>query len=177
MPTLWAEINNNPSGSAWTIMGALARRGLFSLPGFEALGMGRKQALAMEERSIAKDATRQAYLSGNRPLFSASTQAALKPQFRDEREGMVFDPLPDDIRANMMQQLDDIEQSPAPDEEVFEEDEQPSAQVVMPTFEPLPQTARPTIRPPMPSPTLLGSPENQELAMRRQLQGGIAGLG
>jgi hypothetical protein len=177
MPTLWAEINNNPSGSAWTIMGALARRGLFSLPGFEALGMGRKQALAMEERSIAKDATRQAYLSGNRPLFSASTQAALKPQFRDEREGMVFDPLPDDIRANMMQQLDDIEQSPAPDEEVFEEEEQPSARVEMPTFEPLPQTARPTIRPPMPSPTLLGSPENQELAMRRQLQGGIAGLG
>lgn len=180
MPTLWAEINNNPSGSAWTIMGALARRGLFSLPGLETLGMGRKTALAMEERSLAKDATRQTYLSGNRPLFSASTQAALKPQFQEETEEMVFDPLPDDIRENMMQQLDDIEQSPTPKEVMLETitpEEQPSAQVEMPTFEPLPQTARPTISPPMPSPTLLGSPENQELAMRRQLQGGIAGLG
>tara|TARA_R100001509_G_scaffold41731_1_gene22382 strand:+ start:1161 stop:3689 length:2529 start_codon:yes stop_codon:yes gene_type:complete len=177
MPTLWAEIDNNPSGSGWTIMGALARRGLLTpldaLPGVDA----RKTALEAEKRSLAKDAVRQAFITGNRPLFSASVGAILKPQVIEKGEEKAFPPLPDDIRANMMQQLDDIEQSPAPDEEVFEEDDQPSAQVEMPTFEPLPQTARPTIRPPMPSPTLLGSPENQELAMRRQLQGGIAGLG
>ena len=177
MPTLWAEIDNNPSGSAWTIMGALARRGLLApldvVPGLDARGA----ALAAESRALTRDAVRQAFITGNRPLFSASVGAVLKPQVIEKGDGKAFPPLPDDIRANMMQRLEEIEQSPAPEEEVFETEDQPSAQATMPTFEPLPDTGRPTIRPPMGSLTLLRTPENQELAMRRQLQGGIAGLG
>ncbi len=177
MPTLWAEIDNNPSGSAWTIMGALARRGLLApldvVPGLDARGA----ALAAESRALTRDAVRQAFITGNRPLFSASVGAVLKPQVIEKGDGKAFPPLPDDIRANMMQRLEEIEQSPAPEEEVFETEDQPSAQATMPTFEPLPDTGRPTIRPPMSSLTLLRTPENQELAMRRQLQGGIAGLG
>ena len=50
----------------------------------------------------------------------------------------------------------------------------PAPTMQMPSFDPLPQTSAPVGLPTTPSPSLLPSEEDRELAMRRQQ--GIAGL-
>jgi len=189
LPTIAAENKRNPSGTAYVIQSILEKSGLLNFPRFspslaiagKIVDEGQEAVKAKRKMDAVQTAIKGQLSAYQAPLLTAPVQAKLReitredappPEMTEEDRQLL------ESRIQDMQEPEDQGMVRSVDQaDPFEEDEQPSAQVEMPTFEPLPQTARPTIRPPMPSPTLLGSPENQELAMRRQLQGGIAGLG
>ena len=102
MPTLWAEIKLNPSGTSYTILGALARRGLFytsPLPmGFGDIG---KAVDEMSQITSAKNAIRQWLLRKNQPLLSNITSATTRPSAIQE------EPLPPEIK-NILEGLSDV---------------------------------------------------------------------
>ena len=189
LPTIAAENKRNPSATAYVIQSILEKSGLLNFPRYspslaiagKILDEGQEAVKAGQKMKAVQTAIKGQLSAYQAPLLTAPVQAKLReltredappPEMTEEDRQLL------EGRIQEMQEPEDREVvSPVDEADPFEEDDRPSAQVEMPTFEPLPQTARPTIRPPMPSPTLLGSPENQELAMRRQLQGGIAGLG
>ena len=102
MPTLWADIKLNPSGTSYTILGALARRGLFytsPLPmGFGDIG---KAVDEMSQITSAKNAIRQWLLRKNQPLLSNITSATTRPSAIQE------EPLPPEIK-NILEGLSDV---------------------------------------------------------------------
>ena len=82
LPTMWAEIKLNPSGSAYTGVNAMVRSGLMNainkLP-----FVGRELALGLEEganRSAALEATRSYLRRANAPLLSGTFQSATRPE-------------------------------------------------------------------------------------------------
>ena len=95
-------------------------------------------------------------------------------------EGRDLPELPAEERQMLEQQLNDIEQqAPMIDEDIGEDPlafqpPAPQPPMQMPSFEPLPDVGGGMGLPTTPSPSLLPSEEDRELAMRRQQ--GIAGL-
>tara|TARA_R110002020_G_scaffold37645_5_gene113520 strand:+ start:1325 stop:3610 length:2286 start_codon:yes stop_codon:yes gene_type:complete len=79
MPTLWAEIKMNPSGTSYTLLGAMARQGLLSyakmLPlASEVIRAGEKQV----DIRKAFNATRQYLIRKGSPLLPQVTSAYLR---------------------------------------------------------------------------------------------------
>jgi hypothetical protein len=189
LPTIAAENKRNPSATAYVIQSILEKSGLLNFPRYspslaiagKILDEGQEAVKAGQKMKAVQTAIKGQLSAYQAPLLTAPVQAKLRELTREDAPPPEMTEEDRQLLESRIQEMQEPEYrevvSPVDQADAFEEDEQPSAQVEMPTFEPLPQTARPTIRPPMPSPTLLRSPENQELAMRRQLQGGIAGLG
>jgi len=81
MPTLWAEIKLNPSGSGYTILSGLARSGLLEYTKLIPI-IGRDiadVAAGVRARSDALNATRQYLDRGNRPLLSSAISGTIRP--------------------------------------------------------------------------------------------------
>jgi len=84
MPTLWAEIKLNPSGTSYVVSSALARAGLFlTAPKLALISRAVpmvESALKRGERlGAARDAIKQYVLRSNMPLFSGGIQSLLRP--------------------------------------------------------------------------------------------------
>ena len=81
MPTLWAEIKLNPSGSGYTVLSGLAQSNLVNyfrlipIIGTEMVQAGQRIGATKQ----ALNATRQYLNRVNRPLFSATVQATVRP--------------------------------------------------------------------------------------------------
>ena len=81
MPTLWAEIKLNPSGSGYTVLSGLAQSNLVNyfrlipIIGTEMVQAGQRIGATRQ----ALNATRQYLNRVNRPLFSATVQATVRP--------------------------------------------------------------------------------------------------
>ena len=180
LPTVWAETKGNPSGTAYTALSAAQRRGLLSkVPYF---GPQVEEGLRVSTGYLnALDATRQSISNLQTPIFSGATQAFIRSNL-DEMgdEGRDLPELPAEERRMLEQQLNDIEQqAPVIDEDIGEDPlafqpPAPQPPMQMPSFEPLPDVGGGMGLPTTPSPSLLPSEEDRELAMRRQQ--GIAGL-
>jgi hypothetical protein len=184
LPTLWAEINQNPSGSAYTMLSALSRRGLLSVPyvGPKVEGVLREAG----QVSDALNATRQFLDRGALPLLSSGAQAVMRESLSKSADDLLPEiEMTDAEREAALMRLQEIEQrgSEIPLLRFFQPEagpvleaapggmevqrlmrEQPQAMAPMP----------PGFNPAM-SPTILPNPEDRELAAR--LQGGILGLG
>ena len=93
MPTLWSEIKLNPSGTGYTILGALARKGLLYtkvLPmGFADIGKGIED---ISQTSSAKNAIRQWLLRRNQPLLSNITSSFIRPTIEEPA------PIPEELQ-------------------------------------------------------------------------------
>ncbi len=174
MPTLWAEINSNPSGTAYTLLGALQRKGFFNFP---LVGPKIEEAVkTAEDFGAAKDALRQKVARSSAPLLSNATQAALRDNLLEQSTPDL--PELDETRIQMenFEMPREIDVSPTQQIDVFEEPEQRPLSMSLPTFDPLPVEADTSMAVnPALSPTLLPSEEDREIAMRMQ-QPGIAGL-
>ena len=84
MPTLWADIKLNPSGTSYVVSSALARAGLFlTAPKLALISRAVpmvESALKRGERlGAARDAIKQYVLRSNMPLFSGGIQSVLRP--------------------------------------------------------------------------------------------------
>jgi len=182
LPTVWAETKGNPSGTAYTLLSAAQRRGLLSRVPYVGAQI-EEGARVASGISNALDATRQSIRNLQTPIFSGGTQAFIRSNL-DEMgdEGRDLPELPAEERRELERQLQDIEsQAPVIDEDIGEDPlammpsmPAPAPTMQMPSFDPLPQTSAPVGLPTTPSPSLLPSEEDRELAMRRQQ--GIAGL-
>ena len=84
MPTLWADIKLNPSGTSYVVSSALARAGLFlTAPKLALIS----RAVPMVESALkrgerlgdARNAIKQYVLRNNMPLFSGGIQSVLRP--------------------------------------------------------------------------------------------------
>jgi len=179
LPTVWAETKGNPSGTAYTLLGAAQRRSLLSSLPY--IGPQVEEGLRVSSGVLnALDATRQTIDSLKTPIFSGATQAFIRSNLDPMGdEGGELPQIPPEERRALEQQLLDIEsQAPMVDEPMVEEplafQPAPPMPMQMPTFEPLPEMSAPPSLLTTPSPSLLPSEEDRELAMRRQQ--GIAGL-
>jgi len=184
LPTVWAEKNQNPAGSGYTILSALVQKGLLSVP-----YIGPKIEGALREVGQANDAlnaTRQFLNRGAQPLLSSGAQAVM----RESLSKTVDDLLPeiemtDAEREAAMMRLQEIEQrgSEIPLLRFFQPEAGPVLEAVPGGMEvqrlmrerpqamaPLPRGFNPAM-----SPTVLPNPDDRELSAR--LQGGIMGLG
>ena len=157
MPTLWAEIKLNPSGSGYTIMSGLARNGLLNFP---LLGAGRVVAptviKAIDETAGTKtavNAVRQTLDRFQAPLISSSVAAGARIETREDTR--IKQITEDDEVKNLQGSIDSF-QMPQVQGNMFE-------------------APQPTLAPQqMMSPTILPNEDDREIAMRRQT--GIAGL-
>ena len=81
MPTLWAEIKLNPSGTATTILGELGRGGLLNtVAGIPGAGGAVKAIEGGFERREVQAIVRQYLDRAKAPLFSTAIQAETKPE-------------------------------------------------------------------------------------------------
>ena len=85
MPTLWAEIKLNPSGSGYTILSGMARAGILQYGKFipfvrEAIEAGEGMAAAGQ----ARDAVRQYTARTQQPLLTSTVAASLRPELTTE---------------------------------------------------------------------------------------------
>ena len=81
MPTLWAEIKLNPSGTATTILGELGRGGLLNtVAGIPGAGGAVKAIEGGFERREVQAIVRQYLDRAKAPLFSTAIQAEAKPE-------------------------------------------------------------------------------------------------
>ena len=191
MPTLWAEIKDNPSGTSYKILSSLSRQGLLNFPGIPIAGQLVRSAAptvlkGLEEAAQATqaiDAVKQTLDRFQAPLLSNSAQSSIRPQLREESdadEGLRD--LPDSDREKIKETIEGLQQTMTSDDsatselssimppvtstDIFEDDlsGQPMAQLGIN---------------PATSPTILPSEIDREIAMRMQMQDrkGIAGLG
>jgi hypothetical protein len=82
MPTLWAEIKLNPSGTGYAIMSAMMQKGLLSWAKLIPFGAGEATVTGMQVKkavNIAENATSQQVDRMNRPLFSQVVQSSVRP--------------------------------------------------------------------------------------------------
>ena len=82
MPTLWAEIKLNPSGTGYAIMSAMMQKGLLSWVKVIPFGAGEATATGLQVRravNIAENATSQQVARMNRPLLSQTVQTSVRP--------------------------------------------------------------------------------------------------
>ena len=189
LPTIAAENKRNPSTTAYVIQSILEKSGLLNFPRVspslaiagKILDEGQEAVKKKQKMAAVQTAIKGQLSAYQAPLITAPMQAKLREITREDADAPEMSESEKQLLEQRIEEMQDVEdETPlgvTEDEDAFAPEDQPSAQATMPTFEPLPDTGRPTIRPPMDSLTLLRTPENQELAMRRQLQGGIAGLG
>ena len=88
MPTLWAEIKLNPSGSGYTVLSGLAQQGLLNYARVIPI-VGREAVESVQDiRSAgsARAATRQYLNRVNRPLFSDVIQSSIRPEAMTEEK-------------------------------------------------------------------------------------------
>ncbi len=191
LPTLWAEVKANPSGSGYALYAAAQRANLLvpSVMGRAAIAKGVDVAEGVARREDAMNAVSQTLQRMQTPMFSDVAQGAIRTAISPEIEAE-GEPSTDRERMQLLEAIDSLEQQkaqpepePAPKPTVA-----PPAAQVMPQpqqeismFEPLPE-AKPAapamgqIDPAM-SPTILPSDKDRELAMRlRGPLGGIASL-
>lgn len=99
LPTMWAEIKLNPSGTAYLMLGKFAESNLLKWArGIPLIGEGVSAGLGgmkgATERSQASDAVRQYIARTSRPLFSAPISAAARPPaISDDADASVVLPL------------------------------------------------------------------------------------
>ena len=184
LPTLWAEVKGNPSGTAYTMLNALSRRGLLSIP-----YIGPKMEEGLREVGRVKsalDATRQFVGRINQPLLSSGAQAVMRESLSKSAEELLPEiEMTDAEREAAMMRLQEIEQRgpEVPLLRFLQPEAGPMIEAVPGGMEvqrlmreqpqamaPMPQGFNPAM-----SPTILPNPEDRELAAR--LQGGILGLG
>lgn len=82
MPTLWAEIKLNPSGTGYAIMSAMMQKGLLNAIKMLPFGAGEATATGLQVRravNIAENATSQQVARMNRPLLSQTVQTSVRP--------------------------------------------------------------------------------------------------
>lgn len=82
MPTLWAEIKLNPSGSGYTVLSGLAQQGLLNYARVIPI-VGREAVESVQDiraAGSARAATRQYLNRVNRPLFSDVIQSSIRPE-------------------------------------------------------------------------------------------------
>ena len=181
LPTLWAEVKANPSGTGYTMLGSFWRQGLLSFPSLSVRTIGSKVIKAADEAERnrqAMDAVRQTVSRLQTPLLSGSAQAAIRPLVKEEtdaEDATPTPPLPKAEREKILQSMDQLQQDVTPPQASAP---QPSASPTLdlPGFEPLdtgPQTSDVDSL----SAIVLPRDEDRELAMRlRSRQPGIAGL-
>jgi len=191
LPTLWAEIKMNPSGSGYTLLSAAQRANMLvpSVMGRAAIAKGVDVAEGVARREDAMNAVSQTLQRMQAPMFSDVAQGAIRTAISPEidAEG---EPSTDRERMQLLEAIDSLEQQkaqPEPEPDPKPTIAPPAAQVMpqpqqeVSMFEPLPE-AKPAspalgkIDPAM-SPTILPSDKDRELAMRlRGPLGGIASL-
>jgi hypothetical protein len=109
LPTLWADIKLNPSGSGYIILAGLARTNLLNYVKMVPF-IGKdivEGAEALQATSRAKDAVRQYVARSNAPLFSAPITAAIRPQaISDDGDASAIFPLtsgmPEEVKRKVM---------------------------------------------------------------------------
>jgi len=82
MPTLWAEIKLNPSGTGYAIMSAMMQKGLLNWVKLMPFGAGEATATGLQVRravNVAENATSQQVDRMNRPLLSQTVQTSVRP--------------------------------------------------------------------------------------------------
>ena len=160
MPTLWAEIKLNPSGSGYTIMSGLARNGLLNFP---MLGAGRVVAptviKAIDETASTKtavDAVRQTLDRFQAPLISSAVASGIRTEVREDApaENTGIQQMPQNIVDDLQTSIDSF-QVPTVGGNIFSPNNTLSPQQML-------------------SPTVLPNEDDREIAMRQQM--GIAGL-
>ena len=161
MPTLWAEIKLNPSGSGYTIMSGLTRNGLLFFP---MMGAGSVMAptiiKSIDETASAKKAVNAVRQTLNRfqsPLISDAVASGVRTETREDApaENTGIRQMPQDKVDNLQTSINNF-QMPQVQGNMFE-------------------APQPTLAPQqMMSPTILPNEDDREIAMRRQT--GIAGL-
>ena len=174
LPTLWAEIKLNPSGTGYTMLGALARQQILSHPILRVAGEGLVKGVdKSKQASKAIDAVRQTVARFQTPLLSNTAQAILRPKFRTESSMDELDPIKDSHLENLRNRLEEASNQPT-----FELDESIGTQNI-PSYSPPVNQNITSMNMPRPdpnlsmSPTIVPDPRDRELAMR---QSGIAGL-
>ena len=181
LPTLWAEVKANPSGTGYTMLGSFWRDGLMSFPSLGVRTVGDK-IIGYADKDMrntqAKDAIRKTIARFQTPLLSGSAQAAIRPLVKEETDAETASPtppLPYAEREKILQSMDQLQQNVTPPQAAAP---QPSASPTLdlPIFEPLdtgPQTSDVDSL----SAIVLPNDQDRELAMRlRSRQSGIAGL-
>ena len=161
MPTLWAEIKLNPSGSGYTIMSGLARNGLLNFP---MMGAGRVVAptiiKSIDETAGTKtavNAVRQTLDRFQAPLISGAVASGVRTETREDApaENTGIQQMPQSMIENLQGSINNF-QMPQVQGNMFE-------------------APQPTLAPQqMMSPTILPNEDDREIAMRKQM--GIAGL-
>ena len=191
LPTLWAEVKANPSGSGYALYAAAQRANLLvpSVMGRAAFAKGIDIAEGAARREDAMNAVSQTLQRMQMPMLSNTAQGAIRTAISPETEAE-GEPSKGRDRMQLLEAIDSLEQQkaqpepePAPKPTIA-----PPAAQVMPQpqqevsmFEPLPEAkpATPTLGQidPAMSPTILPSDKDRELAMRlRGPLGGIASL-
>jgi len=119
MPTLWAEIKDNPSGTSYKILSSLSRQNLLSFPSPMVRAVAPSVMKGVDEAAQATkaiDAVRQTTDRFQAPLLSGSAQALIRPEVRDEAEGeKVLRDLPTRERIKIDQGIDSLNQSINPE--------------------------------------------------------------
>jgi len=170
LPTLWAEIKLNPSGTGYTMLGALARRQLLSTPMLRPVAEKVVQGYDASMRAgQAMDAIRQTLNRFQAPLISLEGQAILRPIYATEATTEGLDDLPDIVAPEEVEKEIDDFVMPERDEPVF--DNANTGRISRPNI-PMMNNASMPINPAV-SPTVLPNPQDRELAMRRS---GLASL-
>lgn len=188
LPTLWAEIKMNPSGSGYTILSALARQQMLSFPS-PLIRAGASRFLAgLDEAKMtteAMDAVRQTLNRFQAPLISGASQALIRPQLREEADAEnVLEDLPLQERINLRKAIDNAQGIMEADQEpvVPPAAETPALSAVssLPLFEDMPQSGfggAPSGFDASMSPTILPSASDREIAMRMNAKrSGISSL-
>ena len=178
LPTMWAEIKLNPSGTSYSMLGALQRRGLLNYP---LVGRMLEEAQTRSrDLSDASNAVRTYVERAKAPLLSASIQAAIRPNLMDQAEEFSTK----EERDELLRSIEKVKQSPQtgtsapqspPQAGVSQNFSPPPIETDI--FDPLPQTGGGMSSMGIPGPTVLPSDQDRELAERlRQARSGIGGL-
>ena len=166
LPTLWAEIKLNPSGTGYTMLGALARRQLLSTPMIRPIAEKVVQGYDASMRAgQAMDAIRQTINRFQAPLISLEGQSILRPIYATEATTEGLGDLPEMVAPEEIEkerigfQIDSV--NPDTTSSLMNVPAFPDDTQALPTEDPSTRMA------------LAGdNPDNQLIAMR-----GIAGLG
>ena len=120
MPTLWAEIKDNPSGTSYKILSSLSRQNLLSFPSPMVRAAAPTVLKGVEEASQATkaiDAVKQTLDRFQAPLLSGSAQGAIRPGLREESDAdQALRDLPDSERVKIEESIDGLQQTIDPDE-------------------------------------------------------------
>ena len=188
MPTLWAEIKDNPSGTSYKILSSLSRQNLLSFPSPMVRAVAPSVMKGVDEAAQATkaiDAVRQTTDRFQAPLLSGSAQALIRPEVRDEAEGdEVLRDLPTRERIKIDQGIDSLNQSINPENvDPVRLDQSNKTSMISPVedadiFADLDFGTQPQMDQTALSSIVLPRDDDREIAMRRMArQSGIGGLG